>query len=98
MDPCGTNRQPAHPMLVGSLQGIFAGCPKGVLSIQDSRSEQSLRLDEKPWIPGFKQQKPRMRELAMGIEWQTLEELEFTLEYGLVDRVNTPAINKEGAF
>ena len=38
----------------------------------------------------------RGSELAIGIEWQTLKELEFTLEYGLVDRVNTSAINKEG--
>ena len=35
-------------------------------------------------------------ELATGIEWQAYKELEFTLEYGLLDRVNTSAINKEG--
>jgi hypothetical protein len=35
-------------------------------------------------------------ELASGIEWSTFKELEFSLEYALVDRVNTTAINKEG--
>ncbi|MEI8212556.1 MAG: porin [Planctomycetota bacterium] len=35
-------------------------------------------------------------ELAAGIEWQTFKELEFTIEFDLVDRVNTSAVNKEG--
>jgi hypothetical protein len=37
-------------------------------------------------------------EIATGIEWQSFKELEFTLEYSLVDRVNTSALNKEGSI
>ena len=37
-------------------------------------------------------------ELSSGIEWQAFKELELSLEYSLVDRVNTQAINQPGAL
>lgn len=36
-------------------------------------------------------------EFSTGVEWLLFKELELTLEYSLVDRVNTLAINQPGA-
>jgi hypothetical protein len=36
--------------------------------------------------------------VSSGIEWQAFKELELSLEYSLVDRVNTQAINQPGAL